>query len=52
MAEVLGTCLPRHRHREFLRSLARIGAETPPERAIHLIVDNCAAHKHPRGKPG
>jgi transposase len=45
--KVIGECLPRHRSREFLRFLARIGRETPPELALHLIVDNASTHKSP-----
>lgn len=48
--KVIGTCLPRHRHQEFLRFLEQIDAETPPELALHLIVDNYATHKHPKVK--
>lgn len=48
--KVIGTCLPRHRHQEFLRFLAHIDVETPPDLALHLIVDNYATHKHPRVK--
>jgi len=47
---VIGDCLPRHRHQEFIRFLKRIDAETPPELALHLIVDNYGTHKHPRVK--
>jgi transposase len=48
--KVIGACLPRHRHQEFLRFLAQIDAETPAELALHLIVDNYATHKHPKVK--
>ena len=47
---VIGDCMPRHRHQEFIRFLKKIDAETPPELALHLIVDNYATHKHPRVK--
>lgn len=45
---VIGDCMPRHRHQEFIRFLKRIDAETPPELDLHLIVDNYGTHKHPR----
>ena len=45
---VIGDCLPRHRHQEFIRFLKKIDAETPPDLDLHLIVDNYATHKHPR----
>lgn len=47
---VIGDCLPRHRHQEFIRFLKKIDAETPAELDLHLIVDNYATHKHPRVK--
>jgi transposase len=42
---VIGACMPRHRHREFLRFLKQIDAQTPADRDVHLIVDNYATHK-------
>ena len=45
--EVIGDCMPQHRHQEFIRFLKRIDHQTPPERDLHLIVDNYATHKHP-----
>jgi transposase len=48
--KVIGDCMPRHRHQEFIRFLKKIDAETPPELALHLIVDNYGTHKHPRVK--
>ena len=45
---VIGDCMPRHRHQEFLRFLTKIDVETPPELALHLIVDNYGTHKHRR----
>lgn len=46
--KVIGDCMPRHRHQEFIRFLKRIDSETSPDFALHLIVDNYGAHKHPR----
>jgi transposase len=45
---VIGDCMPRHRHQEFLRFLKKIDAETPPDLDLHLIVDNYGTHKHAR----
>ncbi len=45
---VIGQCLPRHRHQEWLRFLRQIERETPPGLDLHLIVDNYATHKHPK----
>jgi transposase len=44
--KVIGQCMSRHRHQEFIRFLNRIDRETPPEFALHLIVDNYVTHKH------
>jgi transposase len=43
---VLGRCMQRHRHQEFIRFLNRINRETPAGLDLHLIVDNYATHKH------
>jgi transposase len=48
--QVIGDCMPRHRHQEFIRFLKKIDAETPPGLDLHLIVDNYGTHKHPRVK--
>jgi transposase len=40
------TCLPRHRHQEFLRFLKQV-AKAYPRVKLHLVVDNYATHKHP-----
>lgn len=45
---VIGDCMPRHRHQEFIRFLQLINTKTPPDLDIHLIVDNYGTHKHPR----
>ena len=47
---VIGECMPRHRHREFLRFLKTIDQRTPPHLDLHLIVDNYATHKTPAVK--
>lgn len=48
--KVIGDCMPRHRHQEFIRFLKKIDNETPPGPNLHLIVDNYGTHKHPRVK--
>src|SRR6266699_2791432 len=45
---VIGQCMSRHRHQEFIRFLNKINRETPAGRELHLIVDNYATHKHPK----
>ena len=47
---VIGECMPRHRHREFLRFLKTIDQRTLPNLDLHLIVDNYATHKTPAVK--
>lgn len=44
---VIGTCMPQHRHQEWIRFLRLINRETLKDKDIHLIVDNYATHKHP-----
>ena len=44
---VIGDCMPRHRHQEFIRFLKKIDTETPATLELHLILDNYATHKHP-----
>ncbi|MEW6617709.1 MAG: IS630 family transposase [Patescibacteria group bacterium] len=45
---VIGDCMPRHRHQEFIRFLQLINVKTPQDLDLHLIVDNYGTHKHPR----
>ncbi len=45
---VIGRCMPRHRHQEWIAFLKIIDRETPSELDLHLIVDNYATHKHPQ----
>ena len=47
---VIGSCLPRHRHEEFLKFLRTIDQEVPKGLAVHMILDNYATHKHPNVK--
>jgi transposase len=44
--KVIGQCMKRHRHQEWLKLLRRIDAETPPDLDVHLIADNYATPKH------
>jgi transposase len=41
---VTARCQPRHRHQEFLRFLKQV-ARAYPDRELHLVMDNYAAHK-------
>ena len=44
---IISTCQPRHRHQEWLRFLRLIDRQIPQDKALHLIADNYATHKHP-----
>jgi transposase len=45
---VIGKCMPRHRHQEFIKFLNTLDGETSEGKELHLIVDNYATHKHPK----
>lgn len=45
---VIGECMARHRHQEFLRFLRRLEREFPGQTPLHLIVDNYGTHKQPK----
>lgn len=45
---VIGRNMQRHRHQEFMRFLNAIEAEVPAGKMVHVILDNYAAHKHPK----
>ena len=45
--QVIGQCQQHHTHIEWLKFLRQIDRETPKDRALHLIADNYATHKHP-----
>jgi transposase len=45
--QVIAQCQQRHRHTEWLKFLRQIDRETPKGKALHLIADNYATHKHP-----
>jgi transposase len=44
--KVISECMARHRHQEWIKFLEKIDQQTPPELALHLIIDNYATHKH------
>jgi transposase len=52
MAEgkLIGQCMPRHRHQEWIKFLELIDRKTPGELDLHLIVDNYSTHKHEKVK--
>src|SRR6516225_683089 len=46
--KVIGQTHRRHRSIEFRKFLDRIAASVPPEREVHIILDNYGTHKTPR----
>ena len=46
--KLIGTCMPRHRHQEWIKFLELIDQETPTALDLHLIADNYSTHKHPK----
>jgi hypothetical protein len=45
---VIGRCMQRHRHLEFIRFLNAVEREVPAGKVIHTVLDNYATHKHPK----
>ena len=50
MGQIIGTCMNRHRHQEWIKFLKLIDQQTPTDLDLHLIVDNYSTHKHPKVK--
>ena len=46
--KVIGRCMQRHRHQEFIRFLNAVEREVPSDKSVHAILDNYATHKHPK----
>lgn len=46
--KVIGRCMQRHRHQEFIRFLNAVEREVPVGKTIHAILDNYATRKHPK----
>jgi transposase len=47
---VIGRCMQRHRHEEFIRFLNAVEHAVPAGKLIEAVVDNYATHKHPRAR--
>jgi transposase len=47
---VLGRCMQRHRHQEFIRFLNAVERAVPAGKLVHAIVDNYATHTHTKVK--
>jgi hypothetical protein len=46
--KVIGRCTQRYRHQEFIRFLNAVEREVAADKAVHVVLDNYATHKHPR----
>lgn len=47
---IIGTCMNRHRHQEWIHFLNLIRRSTPDKKEVHIICDNYATHKHAKVK--
>jgi len=47
---VIGRCMPKHTHKEFIKFLNAVERAVPAGKLIHAIADNYATHKHPKVK--
>src|SRR5205085_5406792 len=45
---VIGRCMQRHRHLEFIRFLNAVERQVAAGKPIHVVLDNYATHKHPK----
>ena len=46
--KVVGRCMQKHRHQEYIRFLNAVEATVPTGKHVHAIVDNYATHQHPK----
>jgi transposase len=47
---VIGSCMEKHTHKEWLRFLKLIDASMDETKDLHVIADNYGTHKHPKVK--
>ena len=45
---VIGRCMQRHTHQEFIRFLIAIENQVAANKQVHVVLDNYATHKHPK----
>lgn len=45
---VVGGCMKRHRHQEFIAFLKAVERKVKAGKIIHVILDNYGTHKHPK----
>ena len=48
--KIIGKCMSKHRHQEWLDFLKLLAGSTDPDKEVHVICDNYATHKHPKVK--
>lgn len=48
--QVIGTCMQKHRHQEWIKFLNRIKRAVPEKKEVHIICDNYSTHKHEKVK--
>ena len=48
--ELIGTCMKKHRHQEWIKFLNQIKKQVPTDKEVHIICDNYATHKHEKVK--
>jgi transposase len=47
---IIGQCMNKHRHQEWLKFLRLIARSAPADKEVHIICDNYATHKHAKVK--
>ena len=45
---VIGRCMQRHTHQEFIRFLNVVENQVPANKQVHVVLDNYATHKRPK----
>jgi transposase len=45
---VIGRCMQKHTHQEFIRFLGAVDRQIPTGKIVHAIMDNYGTHKHPK----
>ena len=45
---VIGRCMQKHTHQEFIRFLNAVDRELPVGKVVHAMLDNYGTHKHPK----
>ena len=48
--KIIGRCMNKHRHQEWLKFLQLMAMSTPANKEVHIICDNYATHQHGKVK--